>query len=155
TDIEGTTSAASFVHQVLFPYALQHMRQYITAHAAEPRVAAALDNVRKVLLEEKGLAAATDEDCIQMLESWIREDRKQTELKKLQGWIWDEGYANGSYRGHLYPDVLPALEAWQRQGYVLGVYSSGSVHAQQQFFAHTEAGDLTSFFSWHFDTEIG
>ncbi len=52
------------------------------------------------------------------------EDRKSTALKALQGIIWRDGYLNGDFTGHLYPDVLPALEQWKAQGIDLYVYSS-------------------------------
>jgi enolase-phosphatase E1 len=51
--------------------------------------------------------------------------------------------------------VLPALQAWHAAGIVLGIYSSGSIHAQQQFFQHTAQGDLTPLFAYYFDTTIG
>jgi enolase-phosphatase E1 len=35
------------------------------------------------------------------------------------------------------------------------VYSSGSIHAQKLFFAHSEAGDMTPLFSGYFDTTSG
>ena len=39
TDIEGTTSAVSFVFDVLFPYAAQHLPAFIREHAEDPEVA--------------------------------------------------------------------------------------------------------------------
>ena len=45
TDIEGTTSAVSFVHEVLFPYAARHMADYLQTHAEEPAVASQLNEV--------------------------------------------------------------------------------------------------------------
>ena len=39
TDIEGTTSAVSFVFDVLFPYAAKHMPDFVRAHAEDPEVA--------------------------------------------------------------------------------------------------------------------
>src|SRR6202042_2254610 len=42
TDIEGTTSAISFVRDVLFPYADQHLDAYVAAHRNDPVVAHAL-----------------------------------------------------------------------------------------------------------------
>src|SRR5690606_3291203 len=46
TDIEGTTSAVSFVFDVLFPYAREHLPQYVRSHADEPAVAAQIEAVR-------------------------------------------------------------------------------------------------------------
>ena len=37
TDIEGTTSAVSFVFDVLFPYAARHLPDLVREHAGEPR----------------------------------------------------------------------------------------------------------------------
>jgi enolase-phosphatase E1 len=45
TDIEGTTSALSFVKDVLFPYARKHMADFVRSHADEPEVKAQLDEV--------------------------------------------------------------------------------------------------------------
>lgn len=32
TDIEGTTSSIGFVHDVLFPYALKHIGNFVREH---------------------------------------------------------------------------------------------------------------------------
>jgi enolase-phosphatase E1 len=85
----------------------------------------------------------------------IRRDRKVTALKDLQGRIWQEGYTNGELQGPLYRDVPEALRRWSGQGLVLGVYSSGSVPAQQQLYGHSSAGDLRSLFRHWFDTRSG
>jgi enolase-phosphatase E1 len=69
--------------------------------------------------------------------------------------IWEEGYRSGESRAHVYPEVAQKLREWKAHNVDLYVYSSGSVQAQKLFFAHTEAGDLTSLFSGYFDTEIG
>ena len=83
------------------------------------------------------------------------EDRKSTALKALQGIIWRDGYVNGDFTGHLYPDVLPALENWKAQGIDLYVYSSGSVAAQKLLFGYSDEGDITHLFSGYFDTLVG
>jgi 1,2-dihydroxy-3-keto-5-methylthiopentene dioxygenase len=83
------------------------------------------------------------------------EDRKSTALKALQGIIWRDGYLNGDFTGHLYPDVLPALEKWKAQGIDLYVYSSGSVAAQKLLFGYSDEGDITHLFTGYFDTLVG
>ncbi|MGH8435256.1 MAG: acireductone synthase, partial [Pseudomonas sp.] len=40
TDIEGTTSAVSFVFEVLFPYAAEHLPDFVRENAQQPAVAA-------------------------------------------------------------------------------------------------------------------
>lgn len=69
--------------------------------------------------------------------------------------IWEDGYRNGEYKAHFYPEVAAVLSGWHAEGKPLYVYSSGSVPAQKQFFGFSEAGDLTGLVSGWFDTEIG
>jgi enolase-phosphatase E1 len=82
-------------------------------------------------------------------------DSKSTGLKALQGLIWRSGFEGGELTSHLFHDVVPAIENWQRQAIAVGIYSSGSIVAQRLFFGHTPDGDLTSFFVRHYDTTIG
>ena len=44
-------------------------------------------------------------DVVSTLDRWMGEDRKETELKSLQGLLWRDGYASGDFTGHVYPDV--------------------------------------------------
>ena len=151
TDIEGTTSSISFVKDVLFPYARKHMPAFVETHADKPYVQHWLAEAAK----EAGFVSASQQEIIELLQRWIDEDRKATPLKALQGMIWEEGYRSGEYRAHIYPEVAEKLREWKARNVDLYVYSSGSVQAQKLFFAHTEAGDLTSLFTGYFDTEIG
>ena len=150
TDIEGTTSSIDFVHQVLFPYAKQHLRAYLRSNAKEEAVQQVLHDIEAV--EHRHM---TIDDAADVLERWIDEDRKVTPLKQLQGMIWAQGYAAGELKGHVYPDTPPALKRWHGQGLKLYVYSSGSVEAQKLIFGHTDFGDLTPLFSGYFDTRVG
>ena len=143
TDIEGTTSSIAFVTDTLFPYARARLADYVAAHPAE--TAPLLDAVRA---EESG-------DPVETLLRWIDEDRKATPLKTLQGLIWAEGYADGTLKGHVYPDAVDALRRWHAQGLALYVYSSGSIAAQKLIFGYSNAGDLTPLFSGYFDTSSG
>jgi enolase-phosphatase E1 len=151
TDIEGTTSSLRFVHEVLFPYARERLPAFIVTHADTPEVQHWLHQAA----EEAGMVSATQQELIELLIAWIDADRKSTALKALQGMIWQEGYANGTYQAHVYPEVAARLRAWQGAGKRLYVYSSGSVQAQELFFGHTDAGDLGAVFSGYFDTESG
>ena len=85
----------------------------------------------------------------------MERDRKSTGLKSLQGKIWEEGYRSGELESEVYPDVLPALERWTREGTQVAIFSSGSIQAQQSLFSHTRAGDLTRFICAYFDTTTG
>jgi enolase-phosphatase E1 len=151
TDIEGTTSSIDFVKDVLFPYARERLPAFVVTHADDSDVQHWLHEAAK----EAGLVSATQQEIIELLQSWIDADRKSTALKALQGMIWRDGYAGGEYRAHVYPEVPARLRAWHAAGLRLYVYSSGSVPAQKLFFAHTEAGDLCPLFSGYFDTETG
>jgi len=150
TDIEGTTSSLSFVKEVLFPYARAHLGDFLERHAQEPAVAAELAEVARLSGRQLTLAETTAQ-----LLAWIDADRKATPLKSLQGMIWEAGYRQGDFLGHLYEDAARQLRAWRADGIRLYVFSSGSVQAQKLLFAHTAFGDLTPMFSGYFDTRIG
>ena len=92
---------------------------------------------------------------VESLQLLIKQDRKLSELKDLQGLLWAKGYASGDLKGPLFADVAPALRRWHQQGAVLAVYSSGSVAAQQLLYGHSTEGDLRSLFSHWFDTRTG
>jgi enolase-phosphatase E1 len=150
TDIEGTTTDIAFVHKVLFPYARARIGDYLRAHAGEPFVREQLTAVSR----EAGCELSLDEAIAQLVR-WIDEDRKITPLKALQGAIWEQGYRNGDFTGHVYPDAGRKLREWHAAGKKLYVYSSGSVQAQKLIFGHTPYGDLTPLFSGYFDTLVG
>ena len=150
TDIEGTTSSLSFVKDVLFPYARQRMQTYARAQAALPEVRAQLAAVSVAVGR-----TLTDDEAAAQLVRWIDEDKKITPLKALQGMIWETGYRNGDFQGHVYDDAVRRLREWKDLGLSLYVYSSGSVHAQKLLFGFSRCGDLTPLFSGYFDTTIG
>ncbi|MEN3973565.1 acireductone synthase [Emcibacter sp. SYSU 3D8] len=149
TDIEGTTTSVSFVYDVLFPYARDHIPAFVRANAA------ALGDLLADVRREEGDPSLDIDGCIAALLRWMDEDRKVTPLKTLQGMVWKQGYEDGGSTGHLYPDVAPTLRRWKAQGLSLHVYSSGSVAAQKLLFGYSDAGDLTPLFSGWFDTRIG
>jgi enolase-phosphatase E1 len=151
TDIEGTTSSLSFVKETLFPYARARMADFVHSHAHDGAVQALLADVK----EAAGDASLDEEGVIAQLVRWIDEDRKITPLKTIQGLIWEEGYRNRDFFGHVYEDAVRRLRTWHEQGIALFVFSSGSVHAQRLLFGHTRFGDLEPLFSGYFDTRIG
>lgn len=152
TDIEGTTSSISFVHEVLFPYATNHIAEFVRdGHQSTPEVSDQLDSVAEV----SGVDRNDIEGLIEVLLGWIQENRKETSLKALQGMLWQKGYQEGAFKGHVYPDAADYLQRWHDRGLRLFVYSSGSVKAQKLIFGFSEAGDLTPFFSGYFDTRVG
>lgn len=167
TDIEGTTSSISFVHEVLFPYASTHLEKFVRENAEEPFVTQIIHKVINFGADGDGyelnacsapmqeLSEKEIKHALDILQHWIKLDMKIKPLKDLQGLIWEEGYKNGDFKGHIYEDAYLELKKWHESGLLLYVYSSGSVHAQKLLFGHTEYGDLNKFFSGNFDTKIG
>jgi len=152
TDVEGTTSTIAFVHDVLFPYADEHLDAYVRAHRRDPEVERALRETAETAGER---ADAPDSVLLAHLHHWLRDDVKVTPLKTLQGLIWAEGYRQTGLRGHIYADAAAGLRRWHAAGVRLYVYSSGSVEAQKTLFAHSAEGDLSALFGGHFDTTTG
>ena len=128
-DIEGTTTPIAFVTRTLFPYARAHLSGF---------------------LEREGRGGETGAFLALM-----DRDSKTPELKELQGRIWDEGYRTGTLAGDVFEDVPPAFARWREAGVPIGIYSSGSVLAQQWLFRTVRSGDLTAFITWYFDTAVG
>lgn len=146
-DIEGTTSAARHVYEVLFPYARQHMSAWVVEHQDDPLTMAAVAEVADGL----GVPSTDTEAIVGQLTRWIDEDVKAAPLKTLQGLIWEQGYARGELTSHVFDDVPPALEDWSGDGVLLAIYSSGSVAAQRSLFAHAPQGDLNRLIGANFD----
>lgn len=73
----------------------------------------------------------------------------------MQGHIWHQGFQSGALQAKLFPDVLPALQHWKRQGVKTYIYSSGSRQAQRDLFSHTANGDVRQLLAGFFDTVIG
>lgn len=151
TDIEGTITRISFVKEVLFPYAAQHIAQFIQNNHAAPEVAVHIAAVKAEINQPD----ATLADVIAALQLWIATDQKITPLKQLQGMIWQHGYHNRDFTGHLYPDAYQFLQQQFDEGMGLYVYSSGSVKAQHLLFEFSDYGDIRSLFSGFFDTLVG
>ena len=150
-DVEGTTTPIAFVYQTLIPYARANLRAYLARHNSQADIQSLLERLR----QEQQLDAGDRPSLVEVIESLMDRDRKSTPLKELQGLIWQEGYQRKELRGEVFPDVPAAFERWSGAGIGLGIFSSGSVLAQQLLFRHSTAGDLTIWLRWHFDTTVG
>ena len=165
-DVEGTTTPISFVFDVLFPYARTHLREFLTTHGPS----GLLREVDRLLREEHAADVARGDAPpplpadvssgnavdLEPYVVWLMDrDRKSPGLKLLQGLIWQRGFADGTLRGELFPDVAPALDRWRSREIDVAIYSSGSVLAQRLIFGHTASGDLTPRISQFFDATIG
>lgn len=163
-DIEGTVAPISFVHDILFPFAREHVRDYLFQHSTAPEVQkdiAALLSERS-LDEQRGekppetSAGDWSTDAVVAYVNWlIDRDRKSSALKSLQGKIWEQGYRNGSLKAPLFDDVVSNLRRLRNAGIGIAIFSSGSVLAQKLLFAHTNTGDHTDLIDQFFDTAVG
>jgi len=166
-DIEGTTCPISFVAEVLFPYASQHLAFFLQKHGEEPEIAAILEAAWKEWEQDRdpsqqGKLRELEEPkrgslqaITHYLQDLIDADRKSTALKDLQGHLWKQGFQFGAIQAEFYPEAIRCLQEWHQAGLQLAVYSSGSIQAQQLLYGHTEAGDLRGLFSGWFDTRTG
>jgi enolase-phosphatase E1 len=165
-DIEGTITPITFVHDVLFPYARAHVKDYLALHFDAAEASADLAKLREEHAldlqqrrEPPPLVAAPREDAIDSFVSYVfwlmDQDRKSPGLKSLQGKIWEQGYTDGYLTAPLFADVLPALEKLRRAGLQTAIFSSGSVLAQKLLFKHTNAGDVSALIDRYFDTTTG
>ena len=159
-DIEGTTTPIDFVHKTLFGYARVRVGEFLRRHWDDPEVRADVARLEAEHAAEPADPSLSpwrdDSAAVTAYVHWLMDrDRKSTGLKSLQGKIWEAGYGSGELRGEVYPDVLPALERWQRDGVKVAIFSSGSVQAQQSLFRSSAVGDLTRFISSYFDTRTG
>ena len=128
-DIEGTTTPIAFVTDTLFPYARARLVSFLSREGRADEASAFLAEMDR--------------------------DSKSTELKALQGRIWEDGYRSGELTGTVFEDVPRAFARWQSAGTPIAIFSSGSVLAQQWLFRRSSAGDLTPFIAQYFDTEVG
>jgi len=128
-DIEGTTTPIAFVTDTLFPYARARLVSFLSREGRADEASAFLAEMDR--------------------------DSKSTELKAVQGRIWEDGYRSGELTGTVFDDVPRAFGRWQSAGTPIAIFSSGSVLAQQWLFRRSSAGDLTPFIAQYFDTEVG
>jgi enolase-phosphatase E1 len=168
-DIEGTTTPVAFVYEILFPFARQHLQEFLQQQKPVEQTQGLVDLVSEFSAEHRADVSSgeappawRDDSDGSVLESvtqyviWLMDqDRKSTALKSLQGTIWEAGYLSGQLRGEVYSDVAPAFARWTKQQRRIYIYSSGSVLAQKLLFAHTTDGDLTRFIGGYFDTTTG
>ncbi len=150
TDIEGTTSSIDYVKNVMFEYSKNHLRDYLQKHWEEEHVKYIINSLSQKLKNDINLETAYN-----TFKEMIENDVKDTLLKELQGYIWEEGFKTGELKGHIYEDAYSKLKELKEKGYKIFVYSSGSVKAQKLFFGYSLYGDITHLFDGFFDTTTG
>jgi enolase-phosphatase E1 len=161
-DIEGTVTPISFVHDTLFPFARNHVKEFLIQHSTEAEVQtdiAAIVREHSVDVEKgqhpPDVAAESIDSLVSYVNWLIDRDRKSPALKSLQGKIWEQGYCDGSLKAPLFDDVVPNLRRLRENQLSVAIFSSGSVFAQKLLFAHTKTGDHTNLIDAYFDTGVG
>jgi len=162
-DVEGTVSPLTFVHDVLFPFARQHVAEFLSINAD----AAPIQNVLDQMARDEGKddftkwcpyqppSAQATKWVVNEVNRLMDIDAKKPGLKALQGLVWEQGFHSGTLQSVVFPDVPAALATWTSAGRQVRIYSSGSVQAQKLFFTHTDAGDLSIYLSGYYDTTTG
>jgi enolase-phosphatase E1 len=165
-DIEGTTTPIDFVHKTLFLFAKQNLHNFLNKNRNSEIVRKALDELRSIYMNVEVDSTGSDfrstsmddvsiESATSILNHLIDVDSKASQLKLIEGMIWEEGYRDGRLKGEVYSDVPVSMKKWKSDGKEICIYSSGSVLAQKLIFSSTEYGDLTSYITDYFDTGIG
>ena len=163
-DIEGTTTPLDFVFKTLFPYASEHVEEFLREGSSDAEVETLIRELRSTWSGDAASGApvwieSTANEKLASAAAYVRwligRDSKITPLKTLQGKIWERGFRTGALEGEVYPDVARAFARWRGQGRRIAIFSSGSVLAQKLLFAHSTAGDLSSYLEAYFDTATG
>lgn len=163
-DIEGTTTPIDFVFKMLFPFAAEQVEEFLRKHSSDPDIEQVIAELRSTWSGAASSGApvwieSTAEEKLASAAAYVRwliaRDSKITPLKTLQGKIWEQGFRSGALKGEVYPDVAPTFTRWRKQGKCIAIFSSGSVLAQKLLFAHSTAGDLSSYLEAYFDTTTG
>jgi enolase-phosphatase E1 len=163
-DIEGTLTPISFVHDILFPFARDHVRDYLIQNSGAPTVQEDIANLlREWSIDQErgeqppqiGPGVSSIDGIVSYINWLIKRDRKSPALKSLQGKIWEQGYLDGTLSAPVFADVIPNLRRFRGLGLQIAIFSSGSVLAQRLLFAHTNTGDHTDLVEQYFDTAVG
>lgn len=150
-ELECAAVPMAFVTGTLTPLAQARLGAFIAEHASDPDVEDTLEETGRLL----GGFDLKHEEAEALLLRWMKQNRKATPLKTIQGLIRRESYEAGTLKSELYPDVAESLKSWAASGRRLFVYSSNSRLAQQLMLSNSASGDLTSLFEEFFDTSIG
>ncbi|KAK7622256.1 HAD-like domain-containing protein [Phyllosticta paracitricarpa] len=130
-DIEGTVCSISFVKDRLFPYAIDVLPDTADAKWEDAEFQGYVKSF-------PGLAQKSAKTFSSYAINLMKQDSKVPYLKKLQGYLWKNGWESGAFVAPLYADVVPELRAWHGSGKQIAIFSSGSVDAQKLLFGHAE-----------------
>ena len=108
-DIEGTTTSIDFVAKVLFPYSYQRLEDFVKKNIKNPLFEKNFSSLKDKVKKENLSKTSIENNIIDYLKKLIDQDIKDSDLKVIQGFIWEEGYISGELKGHIYPDVPSKL----------------------------------------------
>ncbi|KAK7533599.1 HAD-like domain-containing protein, partial [Phyllosticta citricarpa] len=128
---EGTVCSISFVKDRLFPYAIDVLPDTADAKWEDAEFQGYVKSF-------PGLAQKSAKTFSSYAINLMKQDSKVPYLKKLQGYLWKNGWESGAFVAPLYADVVPELRAWHGSGKQIAIFSSGSVDAQKLLFGHAE-----------------
>lgn len=146
-DIEGTVCPISFVKDTLFPYFVSQLPQLIEQRGSND---SKIDDVLN------SFEIADNTQLQQHILDLVARDVKDSKLKSLQGFVWQQGYMDGSIKAPIYKDAIDLISNPQNNIYI---YSSGSVKAQKLLFQYScdiddiekKAINLIPFIKGYFD----
>ncbi|HEY8260220.1 MAG TPA: acireductone synthase [Methylosinus sp.] len=150
-DLEGVLLPMAFMTETLIPLAARRLGGYIVEHAEDEEVEEALEETGRLM----GGYELDPTQAESLLLRWMKQGRKATPLKILQGLVWQEAYENGALDGALYADAVDRLKSWAASGVRLFVYSSSSQAAQKLLLGRCASEDPTGLFEDFFDTTLG
>jgi methylthioribulose 1-phosphate dehydratase/enolase-phosphatase E1 len=93
-DIEGCTTAISYVKETLFPYILKHVLDYerkMPSDQVQTVTAALMEDAKQRGISTGPTSAPADGVVSQMMHRLMENDIKATGLKALQGQMWKAG----------------------------------------------------------------
>lgn len=150
-DIEGVAGPLSFLNETLIPYARERMGIFITSNADDEEIEEALEEAGRLM----GGFDLKPAEAEALLQRWMKQSRKASPLKIIQGKIWKEGYEAGAFKAEVYPDFAPTLKVWKAAGLRVFTFSSSSELAQKLWLSSAGEGDIEGLFDGFFDTRVG
>lgn len=161
-DIEGTVCPISFVKEELFPYFLKQLPEILNNYEFPlSKNDDSNDPIVSILTQFDENIYQNKSKLVQHITQLVNDDVKDPTLKSLQGFIWENGYTNGSIMAPLFEDAIEAIKLWSGLCDGLYIYSSGSVKAQKLLFGNVkivkrddsvECADFNGLITDYFDT---
>jgi enolase-phosphatase E1 len=162
--IEPITSI-NYIREILFPHVASILQDYVTNHKgkykddesyqqylkswhvqafkvfiADPRSPG--EKMKTIINNNIGQWPMSDSKLLCCMDTYVIN-------------MWNLGYETGLIKGHIYEDVLPVLKKLTDLGKKVCTYSCFKTSLQENFFKHTDYGDVSGVFSKYFDINLG